>query len=72
MNSQSLLCGGGGLEMLMNGAFRLIGVEISVIVVLSDEFSNNIYTITFIIEIYNIEIAQMRIASFNRISILIT
>ena len=50
--------------MLMNGAFRLIGVEISVIVVLSDEFSNNIYTITFIIEIYNIEMAEMRIAAF--------
>ena len=64
MNSQSLLCGGGGLEMLMNGAFRLIGVEISVIVVLSDEFSNHIYTMIFIIEIYNIGIAEMRITAF--------
>ena len=50
--------------MLMNGAFRLIGVDISVIVVLSDEFSNHIYTITFIVEIYNIDIAEMRIAAF--------
>ena len=64
MNLQSLLCGGGGLEMLMYGAFRLIGVEISVIVVLSDEFSNHIYTIMFIIEIYNTEIAEMRIYRF--------
>jgi len=68
VNLQSLLCGGGGLEMLMNGAFRLIGVEISVIVVLSDEFSNHIYTI----EIYNIEMAEMRIAAFRTISILMT
>ena len=50
--------------MLMNGAFRLIGVEISVIVVLSDEFSNHIYTMIFIIEIYNIGIAEMRITAF--------
>ena len=47
--------------MLMNGAFRLIGVEISVIVVLSDEFSSHICTI----EIYNIEMAEMRIAAFR-------
>ena len=66
MNLQFLLCGGGGLEMLMNGAFRLIGVEISVIVVLSDEFSNHIYTITFIIEIQYVESAEMRISAFYR------
>ena len=51
---------------------RLIGVEISVIVVLSDEFSNHIHTITFVTEIKYMGIAEMRIAAFKTMSDLIT